>query len=349
LRAEEIHHRHLREARILRRKGYRRSLREGIGVGRLISRTASWKFVFLPLISHVLLFHLKMFIDPTYRKCIAYLLWDEFKNDDQKEEHLFGTAFFMSFQCPYDTGILDAPYLITAKHGIKKFKDLGVENLVIRLNKMAGGYESFEVPISEWMIHPTLDIATLFIYDRSGLNSMDWKHLSADVETVNEQFQREEYVTEGSDVFIIGLFSNVPGGTNIQPVVRFGNISLMDYELISLPISEEPLKVYLCETRSWAGYSGSPVFAVAYSGQSSRLLGMVSGHFLAKDSLESETSPLIHAGISYVTRIEDILGFLGQDELTQKRKEFWDGIIARRAARIEMDAFDLRMAEKEVK
>jgi hypothetical protein len=144
----------------------------------------------------------------------------------------------------------------------------------------------------------------------------------------------------GDEVFFTGLFSEHPGRERVQPIMRFGNLSMMPNE----PIKVKDLRVaseigaYLVEARSWGGHSGSPAF-VYYppdrSGVSIQmstslpvfLLGLVHGHYeiksdvaLTGDILGSGKVP-INAGMALVVPSQKIVDVLMDDELVTTREE----------------------------
>ncbi|MCA1703536.1 MAG: hypothetical protein LC808_09870, partial [Actinobacteria bacterium] len=127
-------------------------------------------------------------------------------------------------------------------------------------------------------------------------------------------------VGEGDEVFFIGLFSEAPGRKRSQPIVRFGNISLMPREPLLLDLGEGSGRIradaYLVEARSWGGYSGSPAFvyfppdrhldSLKSKGWGPALLGLVQGHYgieqevaFTGDILGSGKVP-VNAGIAAV-------------------------------------------------
>ena len=54
----------------------------------------------------------------------------------------------------------------------------------------------------------------------------------------------ENPITEGQDVFIVGLFIEYSGKKQSQPVLRFGNISLMPREKVDVFLSDEDKQEY---------------------------------------------------------------------------------------------------------
>jgi len=80
----------------------------------------------------------------------------------------------------------------------------------------------------------------------------------------DDEYVNRNTIGAGDDVFFAGLFSEYPGRERIEPIVKFGNISLMPHEKIAVQMDPHrttaQIDAYLVEARSWGGQSGSPVF-----------------------------------------------------------------------------------------
>ncbi|MBA7678780.1 hypothetical protein ES703_87058 [subsurface metagenome] len=152
----------------------------------------------------------------------------------------------------------------------------------------------------------------------------------------------------GDEIFFVGLFSEHYGQEHNLPIVRFGNISLMPDEKISVRVTADsiiPVYGYLAEAMSWPGHSGSPVFIYypfdrnpgtsniaiyplknpdPLSGTDQfKLLGLVSAHYPIEQEVKmSETIPeeqkgriYQHAGIVVVIPSQGIIDTLNQPNL----------------------------------
>jgi hypothetical protein len=79
--------------------------------------------------------------------------------------------------------------------------------------------------------------------------------------TTKESFNALK-ISEGSDVFFVGLFTSFYGQHKNFPIARFGRVALISGEKIpwqdrpTEPVQEADL--YLLETQSYGGNSGSP-------------------------------------------------------------------------------------------
>jgi hypothetical protein len=266
-----------------------------------------------------------MLIDEQFRKCATYVLGNA--RDPQTSaigKRLFGTAFFVT--------VSNAIYAVTAQHILDNSEDFGP--LFIRLST-ATGYVDFEAPQSAWTRHPSTDVAAIRapIPHNADFRSIDQSMLLTD------QMVVEHRVGAGDELFFTGLFSEHPGREKVQPIMRFGTISMMPHE----PIKVKDLRVateidaYLVEARSWGGHSGSPAFIYypAYRFGNSLsvpttlptfLLGLVQSHYeissdidLVGDIQGSGTVP-INAGIAAVVPSQKIIDVLMDEELVADRR-----------------------------
>jgi hypothetical protein len=150
-------------------------------------------------------------------------------------------------------------------------------------------------------------------------------------------------ISEGDEVFYVGMFAQHTGEKRNLPIIRFGNISLMPYEKILIkrdPYTDNryPVDAYLVECRSRSGLSGSPVFVyfpatrdqgkvMNYHSDDIPLLGLVQGHHKTdvQDQItgtdDDLDTVLVNAGISIVIPAQDILNTLMQDDVVKHREK----------------------------
>ncbi len=189
-----------------------------------------------------------MLIDEQFRKCATYVLGNA--RDPQTSaigKRLFGTAFFVT--------VSNAIYAVTAQHILDNSEEFGP--LFVRLSTV-NSYVDFEAPQSAWARHPSTDVAAIRVPvpGNAAFRSIDQSMLLTD------QMVLDHRVGAGDELFFTGLFSEHPGREKVQPIMRFGTISMMPHE----PIKVKDLRVaseidaYLVEARSWGGHSGSPAF-----------------------------------------------------------------------------------------
>lgn len=267
-----------------------------------------------------------MLIDEQFRKCATYVLGNA--RDPQTSaigKRLFGTAFFVT--------VSNAIYAVTAQHILDNSEEFGP--LFVRLST-ASGYVDFEAPQSAWTRHPSTDVAAIRvpIPGNADFRSIDQSMLLTDQMVVDHR------VGAGDELFFTGLFSEHPGRKRVEPIMRFGMLSMMPHEPIrvkGLRVASE-IEAYLVEARSWGGHSGSPAFIYypAYrSGNSLTvpvalpvfLLGLVQSHYeissdveLLGDFLGSGKVP-INAGIAAVVPSQKIVDVLMDDELVNDREK----------------------------
>ena len=126
---------------------------------------------------------------------------------------------------------------------------------VIRVDKVDGTPDIFELDPTQWDFLPKYDIAVspvrisgethnIIVIGREAFLTKEWKE--------------REKIGPGDDVFMIGLFVDHHDLNRNVPSVRFGNIS-MDPALLEQP-NEQFAESYCLDMHSRSGYSGSPVY-----------------------------------------------------------------------------------------
>jgi hypothetical protein len=148
--------------------------------------------------------------------------------------------------------------------------------------------------------------------------------------------QRDELpklnIGEGSDVFFTGLFLPYPGYERNFPVVRFGRVALVTSEKVQW--DKKLLDLYLIESASYGGNSGSPVFFYLGSDRNPgslivgspliKLAGVMMGSFnevrplqiIVQSSIPVST---VNMGIAAVTPAYKLHEVLMNEELTRSR------------------------------
>lgn len=272
-----------------------------------------------------------MLVHEQYRKCVSFVfvdVWDEDKSELARTPH--ASAFYVLVT----RSGRPVPYAVTARHVVDAAARH--EKMYLRVNRQAGGFDDIELGPEEWFRHRETDVA---------VSRLELDPKSVDLVFVPfEMLATDEYVSnmsiiEGDKVFFTGLFSQSPGLERSQPIVRFGNISLMRHEPLPLAIhpgSDQTTMVdaYLVEARSWGGHSGSPAFVyyadsdrqetiVARPTPAPKLLGLVHGHYEVKsdvkfrgDILGSGTVP-VNAGMAAVIPSQHIIDLLMSEEVSK--------------------------------
>jgi hypothetical protein len=196
---------------------------------------------------------------------IAVFLCVEEKTDAGLEVVPRATVFFVA------DNTIERPYpvwAVTGRHCIQEAR-AGGGRMFVRVN---AGDSYVDVPTSadDWFEADDSDVACCF-----------WASNEGDVRAMPlSQFVSEDYtypfghemlnpdvpadpIYVGADVFFVGLFSQHAGRSRNLPVARFGNVSRLPRETITVERANqtrERVDGYLVEARSWGGHSGSPAF-----------------------------------------------------------------------------------------
>ena len=286
-----------------------------------------------------------MIIDPQFRKCVTFLFVDKVDEETGKTIRVAcATAFYVSV--PVVNNIF-LTYLVTARHVIRRSRPYP---FFVRVNTTDGAYIDLSASQDSWIEHPDTDIAVCPLQIPLGppkTSIPDIKQISFSM-LATSKFIEENHVREGDDIFFSGMFQGYSGTERMQPIIRFGNISLMPYEKIMIRDSPQdtpyPVNAYLVESRSWGGHSGSPTFLYLnpnripgeisfYSGRPDFVLfGLVSSHFeLSQDikfvgDILGKGSVDINAGIAVIIPAHFIAEILQSDECLEYRKQIMQKI-----------------------
>jgi len=205
----------------------------------------------------------------------------------------YGTAFFVGVKDPKNPD-RSFVYLVTAKHVLRTpDRKTWLPKIFLRLNTKTSSSEIIEISLflsgagRTVFMHsdPSVDIAVIPALPDQ--DRFDFKVLPEEMITTEKDFKGLG-ITEGSEVFFTGLFSPYVGTRKNYPVVRFGRVSLITDEKIKFVDDEAQL--YLIESGSYGGNSGSPVFFYLGSDRTPgmlvvgppilKLAGVMSGSFL---------------------------------------------------------------------
>ena len=159
-------------------------------------------------------------INKNYRKCVAFLV---VKEDGEMRPK--GTTFFVSVMTGNNINERVDIYAITARHVLDFARQYGT--LFIRVNTRDGDYEDIATDPDKWKESDNTDVALIHVELTDAKH--DYSSLSMG-ELATDEFIREGEdppIGEGDDVFFVGLFKKYAGGNRNQPIVRFGNISLL--------------------------------------------------------------------------------------------------------------------------
>ena len=134
----------------------------------------------------------------------------------------------------------------------------------IRVNTKDGHFCFVETAKSLWHYHPAGD--DIAVYELRGLtdaHNLDIAFISPnEFLTPNNLLVEHEHIGPGDNTYMIGRFTSHEGSKINTPIIRFGNISLnpSKHDTITNPKTGHKDEVFLVESRSVGGYSGSAVF-----------------------------------------------------------------------------------------
>lgn len=263
-----------------------------------------------------------------------------------------GTGFFVGV--PDSANQADSyVYLVTAKHVLFDSKtNLLYPKIVTRLNKRGGSILKGEIPLvahgTDRTVYfhsdPTVDLAVI----PTGwpqIDIIDGKWLP-EAFVPDRNTLKRLHIEEGTEVFFTGLFTQHIGAKRNYPIFRFGHLALITEEKISWG-SGQMAELFLMESSSYGGNSGSPVFFLLdlirppehLRNGPLHLAGVMSGAFqdirkaVIKKSGEDEGAQVDQAarqtmemsfatniGIAGVVPSYKLLEILHSEELEQRRR-----------------------------
>jgi hypothetical protein len=195
-----------------------------------------------------------MLVPEQYRECIFFLCLP----DDDVGWTPVGSGFFVLSPVGPDFAV---PFLVTARHVVEGARASG-KQLYVRLNRRDAGKADFlEAPAEAWVCSEETDVAAFHLDDDPRATYAIEFIRPSQIATAEQLAERN--VGPGDEVFFAGLFSGFPGVERVEPLIRFGNISMMPGEPVSIQNadgSRARVEAFLVEARSWGGQSGSPAF-----------------------------------------------------------------------------------------
>lgn len=197
----------------------------------------------------------------------AFYLYPSYEKA-KKGEEVGGTGFFVGVPAKAQKGMSHI-------FAVSNYHVAVQESSVIRINKIGGGVDIFDLGPEQWEFIPGgYDIAV------AGFDGLDQSvHDIAWVSS--EMFVSRERVNEfeigpGENVFMAGRFIDLDGGATNAPALRFGNISTMPQ-----PMKQECNSAthpsFCIDMHSRTGFSGSPVFVYRTRGDNLETIGSLSG------------------------------------------------------------------------
>lgn len=254
-----------------------------------------------------------------------------------------GTGFFIGVKNEQDPNLVNV-YLATARHVVTNKKTASFfKHIWLRMNRKAGDWGYLRIPLSgtdaaRVFEHkdPNVDIVVIPILpDRK---TFDYKCVPENWITTKEMFENLK-IAEGDEIFFVGLFTGYYGIERNYPIVRFGRVALISDENIPWrdKKADKPklLDLYLVETQSFGGNSGSPVFfwldptrdrkRIALGAQKLLLAGIMKGSYSQTKpigSVETDTVQVAfeNLGIAAVVPAYSLHEILFSDELKKQRR-----------------------------
>ena len=292
-------------------------------------------------------------IHKNIKRIVVFVLSDD---GSGKPANPRGTGFFVMTTNESNPDVGHG-YFVTAKHVLLDEEGKWLPRVWLRFNARDGGVKTGKVDLTGevWIYtHPkddNIDIAVIpMLPDRK---RFDYLTLRTDDFATKESIE-ELNIYEGTEVFFTGLFANFFGQKSNQPIVRFGRVALMPSERVPwvAPGRKELVlqELYLLETFSFGGNSGSPVFfylgpnhnpgSMRIGPPTVKLAGVMSGQFTdaravevvkmpRKQSEKANSASVVFrpffrdfVGIAAVVPAHLLHDILFSDELRTQRKEY---------------------------
>ena len=223
------------------------------------------------------------------KKTVAFVFRGDSKGglalDKQGRALPLGTGFFVGVPAEGHSERVHL-YFVTARHVIREPRNGPIfPYAILRLNQHDGtaGYVRLKLlgDGQRAFFHQDAEVDLAVVPVQ--LDSMfDFKFIKREHLTSKKEYD-DLNIVEGTDVFFAGLFTYFFGAQRNYPVIRFGKVALVTTERI--PWDGKHMDLYLMETASYGGNSGSPVFFYAGTNQPNvyslfTLAGVMMGSFL---------------------------------------------------------------------
>lgn len=174
----------------------------------------------------------------------------------------YGTGFFVMWL--HDELLF--VYIVTARHVLESMKATK-RPLVARINGNQGTALVGDIDADHWVFHLTESKCDIAVTHFTGsTDDFDMRAIILNGSNNNPSGVLDSsYIDQndigcGDEIFTVGLLVSHFGTAKNVPIVRTGNIAGMPEELVDLGGALGHQEVYLVESRSIGGLSGSPVF-----------------------------------------------------------------------------------------
>jgi len=293
-------------------------------------------------------------------ECVMYFGIERDNPDGEFDPRYGGTAFMVGIPWEIDERYAHL-YLVTAKHVVDGTNGMKTG---VGANLKNGKPAFIHLTGSKWYFHPDKTIISDIAVLPASRIPMECHFRPVPLPLLSIP----DHVGPGDEVFITGLFTNVPGQQQYRPIVRTGNFALAgskEEKIQNIRVGSQigDMEAHLIEARSLGGISGSPVFVresvAMYMKDINRnvylygdfyLLGLVHGHWEmhAADKNHLDFMPkkraddTVNVGIALVCPTRLILETIMQEELVMERKEREKSFKAKQESNVTTDSsFDL--------
>lgn len=233
--------------------------------------------------------------------------------DDKGNFVPYGTAFIGQWP---ESGRLFS-YLITAKHVLDAMAKTR-RPFAACLNEKNGLRTFGKIEMDHWTVHPTIDKCDVAVAPFIGsYDTFDILGVDLAGGCLTQEYIDENDIGAGDEVYTTGLLTAHFGKTKNTPVVRVGNIATMR-EPVDLGVELGVQEVYLIESRSIGGLSGSPVFL------NTAPLRFIKGKLTAPDKHRLEYLVGVNMGLFETKAQEDTI----PTKSAERREQFLDTMSA---------------------
>jgi len=236
-------------------------------------------------------------------------------------------------------------YIVTAHHVIRRMKR--PNEFAIRLNNSKGqAKELRNKGLHRWWRHPIDGSGDAAVFPW-GLGAADYPFKLFPAERfVTQEIAAARMIGVGDEIFLVGLFRQRAGISQVTPIVRTGHIAMMANERIQTANYGDAF-MHLIEAFSLKGMSGAPIFVhetvsvpIHDPGPDDPpflcgigniyLLGLL--HGILPGSVAEElkglrepidSNQMWHTGISQVVPADQILEILNQPELMEYERTIY--------------------------
>jgi hypothetical protein len=253
------------------------------------------------------------------RKCVNFI----YAQGSNKLEPI-GTGFY--FGVPLERGNASSRielFMVTSKHVLYPDGAQHYPAVALRVKRKDGlppKYERIRLGEKnhEIFVHPDSNVDLVMFHCYLNPRTYDFDFLPDDT-IPTEEIIRSRHIAEGTPICISGMFSPYVGDDADEPFLRYGKVSLMPKGQIPVHrvgSQKVMINAYLCETLSFSGNSGSPVFFALdnldgnlkfrYDSPDMYLAGVIRGHYpdlrgKAFEKASDEVTYQLNAGIAVVT------------------------------------------------